>query len=267
MVQVPRSPVPTSPLFLSIEDEDEPNHGMPSILVRRIKLTTISVPPSSLAALDSILDLDTDSDSDIIALPGMLTAQPYPNCCRWHLTEARCRYKWQSPSICAPFSVRVASTNYYSSADGTLNNCLGPGIRLHSPIVPSAVLRSRLSTPPPALDTELPPPSPTTPEPSRSITPPTVDAQQPNPLPVTPGPSQQRWYAVTKGCSICVVQGWSVLCHDRQRPHAYIMYFRSNAKPLVSMHPDGAAFVYSSEASAFAGLKEEIARGRVEILD
>lgn len=147
----------------------------------------------------------------------MLTTQSYPNCCRWHLTDALCRYKWQSPSICAPLSVRIASTNYYSSADGTLDNCLGRVTQLHSPIVASAALQSCPITPPPTLDIQLPPPSPTTPEPSCSITPPTLDTQLPPPSPPTPEPSQQRWYAITKGRSICVVQGWSVY-HDRQRP-------------------------------------------------
>lgn len=43
--------------------------------------------------------------------------------------------------------------------------------------------------------------------------------------------------------------------------------FRSNAKPLISIHPDGTAFAYSTEASAIAALKEQVAQGRVEILD
>lgn len=160
----------------------------------------------SLAALESLSHLDTDSDSDIVPLPGMMTTQPYPNCCRWHLTDARCNYKWDdAPSICAPFAVRVASTNQYSAREGSLTDYVGTVTRLHSPI-PGVVA----SPPPPSLDS--PPPSSPSPFSSRpssrpssvsSASPPHASTQ--SPLAAT---QAQRWYAITKGRSICVVLGW-----------------------------------------------------------
>lgn len=134
--------------------------------------------------------------------------QPYPNCCRWHLTEARCRYKWQSPSICAPFAVRVASTNHYSSTKGTLDDCFGPRFQLHSPNPVCAVLPSHTITSPPIVSTQSSLIPVCAVLPLRTVTPPpTVNIQSQC---ATPGPSQQRWYAITKGHSICVVYGWSV---------------------------------------------------------
>lgn len=156
------------------------------------------------------MDLDTDSDSDINPLPGMPSNnQPYPNCCRWHLTEARCRYKWQPQSLCAPFSIRVASTNFYSPTEGTLNDGFGPRIQLHSPVPACVVLPSPTIIPPSTLDTQSSPTSVTcVVQVSRTVTPPpTVNAQFAS---ATSEASQQRWYAITKGHSICVVQGWSV---------------------------------------------------------
>lgn len=180
----------------------------------------------SLGALESILNLDTDSDSDIIPLKGLPTTQPYPNCCRWHLTEARCRYKWQEPSICAPFAIRVASTNLYSSSEGTMTDCVGTVTRLHGPITPrSPTLHpelpttSRTSSPPLSPASSQPPSGASAP--SRSIS--RVSSQSASPTSSPVGASSrsgvssqppplstqpQRWYAITKGRSICVVEGW-----------------------------------------------------------
>lgn len=165
----------------------------------------------SLAALKSLAHLDTDSDSDVVPLPGIPTTQPYPNCCRWHLTEARCRYKWASPSICAPYAVRVGSTNQYSASEGTMTDALGSK-RLHSPIRGiSPAIEPGLPSPPVSLNSlppshELPPPSSPISSPplsrASSASPPHASSQSPL------ATQSQRWYAVTKGRSICVVCGW-----------------------------------------------------------
>lgn len=219
----PSSPPPS-------EDECESRKGMtPSPQSHRCTdhlNHSYPVPDFKLAAVDPLADLDTDSDSDIVPLPGLPSTRPYPNCCRWHLTDARCRYKWQDRSICAPFSIRVASVNYYSPAQGTLNDILGVRAQLHSPIdnleelpaTPPSTIAIAIgpevaqSSPPPpmiAIGTEVAQSSLASPLPSSSVLP-----QPSSPAPPSPSPSSQRWYAITKGRSLCVVQGWCVIYHE-----------------------------------------------------
>lgn len=212
------SPAPSSPLFLPTQDSEEEPNGMSILSDQFHAHDGSSAPPHDLSALQSLATLDTDSDSDIVPLPGLPSSLPYPNCCRWHLTEVRCRYKWDAPSICAPFAIRVASTDQYSPAEGTLGDCLGFS-QIHSPIAvlvmlpsPSAVLTELLLpsiTPP--LNTSIPPASSATPEATNTT-------------------FEPRWYAITKGRGLCVVQGWSVH-HHRQHRTTNVAYLGLTQSP------------------------------------
>lgn len=202
------SPAPSSPLFLPTQDSEEEPNGMSILSVQFHTHDRPSAPSHNLDALESLATLDTDSDSDIVPLPGLPSSLPYPNCCRWHLTEVRCRYKWDAPSICAPFAIRIASTDQYSAAEGTLTDCLGL-TQIHSPIAMLAALPSPSIAPP--LDTPILPASPATPEDTRAT-------------------FEPRWYAITKGRGICVVQGWSVN-HHRQHPITNAAYLGLTRSP------------------------------------
>lgn len=154
-------------------------------------------------------------------MPGLPSTRPYPNCCRWHLTHARCRYKWEEPSICAPFSIKVSTTESYSPRKGTWSNVFGVRAQLHSPIDIPEVLPAILllqST----IDTELVHASPVA---SSSSSSPSSAAElssslaalslspgapSPSHAALSQSPASQPWYAITKGRSICVVQGWCV---------------------------------------------------------
>lgn len=212
---VPSSPlsVPGSPLFLPTqESENKPPNSMSILSDQFHAHDQHSAPPHDLGVLESLATLDTDSDSDIIPLPGLPSSLPYPNCCRWHLTEVRCRYKWdKQPSICAPFAIRVASTNQYSPSEGTLSDCLGFK-QIHSPIASLSVPPSPPVTP--LLNTPISTASPATAE-DVLIVP--IPFASPVTLEDTSAAIAPRWYAITKGRGICVVQGWSV-DHHRQHP-------------------------------------------------
>ncbi|KZP34552.1 hypothetical protein FIBSPDRAFT_881072 [Athelia psychrophila] len=160
-----------------------------------------------------------------------------------------------------------------------MTDCVGTVTRLHGPITPrSPTLHpelpttSRTSSPPLSPASSQPPSGASAP--SRSIS--RVSSQSASPTSSPVGASSrsgvssqppplstqpQRWYAITKGRSICVVEGWHPSLLTSRHP------VRSNAKPLIEMHPDATSFQYMSERAAIDGLKKAVAEGRVQILD
>lgn len=170
---------------------------------------------------------DDESDSDLEPIPGgRVPYAVYPNCCRWHLTDARNRYKWDPPTHCAPYAIRMASSNLYDPALGVILTLGGaPHQRIHSPLPSlSTFIRSPspgLSPcPSPPLD---PPPSPLTPPRSplavrRSHFMPPRMSTLPTPAKSTENIEvSARWYAITRGREIRTMQGWCVQIYTSAR--------------------------------------------------
>lgn len=242
--------------------------------------TTIAI--TSLSPLHTLASLDDESDSDIASVPGGRTSfLPFPNCCRWHLTDVRSRYKLSGDaSVCAPFAVRVASTNLYLPALGGLASLIPghPHQQIHTPLpslasLPGSPSASRPSTPPPSATAN----TPTTPARANltSVTPARVDSRcfMPTHLSAPPTPKslnkrvevRLRWYAVTRGREITVIQGWFVAVRI-----GYVslltMPYRSGARLLVHDLTGACVEWHSSEANAHAAIEHAISEGSAQIL-
>ncbi|KAF7970362.1 hypothetical protein HWV62_24274 [Athelia sp. TMB] len=223
--------------------------------------TTVAI--TSLAALAS-LSIDDESDSDIEPIPGGRTPYaPYPNCCRWHLTDARNQYKLHmEPSVCAPFAIRVASSNLYLPALGVISSLAGnaPHTVIHTPLISLA----DLSPPSSPLQSCTPPRSlPPTPEIEPSTLP-TIPSSSPSisrrcsmPLFITPRPPPKvvkyievatRWFAITKGREIGVFQGWKA------------------TRPLVDDLADSHVYWCATQDDAQAVIENAISKGDVQLM-
>lgn len=219
----PSSPSPTSSIGSPILSTPflPPSIGLRSHTARTS--TTIAI--TSLRPL-STLPTDDDSDSDIEFQPGGRTPYaPYPNCCRWHLTDVRSQYKCGGESTaCAPFAVKVASSNLYVPALGIIDSLAPSGTQdqIHTPLRSLAILphvhglsRVRLSTPPPSPLLKIAPSQTTQQAPVGPV------YSMPSQLSAPPMPRDpalwkevsKRWYAVMRGREVCVIQGWCVHNH------------------------------------------------------